>query len=411
MFLRKDADQKVNKSVLPHKPCFHLKIPIVVEPLVELGRKTLLDSKIPYTLPSITEIETAYVTDAARNGWGDRCYEYIARFESAFRKYLNIPHAIATSSCTGSLHMGMAALGICPGDEVILADTNWVATVSPVVHLGATPIFVDILPDSWCLDPDEVLRAITPRTKAIIATHIYGNLADMGALRQIADAHGLFLIEDAAEALGGRIGEAAAGTLSDFGAFSFHGTKTLTTGEGGMFVTHDDALFEKVLTLSNHGRARGQEKQFFPNEVGFKFKMSNIEAALGCGQMDRIDALTARKREILARYQSYAAEHAEIQCNPVQPGTKSGAWMPSFVFDKETGIGRDHLIQAFRSANIDARVFFYPLSATPLFSPRKGNLNAWDIPERAINLPSFHDMTDAHFERILGVVDALLQQT
>jgi len=370
---------------------------------------------IPYTKPSITELEIAYANDAARTGWGAQCYAYIERFEAGFARYLGVKYAIATSSCTGALHLGMAAIGLGPGDEVVLADTNWIATVSPVVHLGAKPVFVDILPDSWCLDPEAVSRAITPRTKAIIATHLYGNMADMEALRALAEAHGLVLIEDAAEALGGRIGSVCAGALGDFGTFSFHGTKTLTTGEGGMFVTNDDALYERVLTLSNHGRARGQIRQFFPDEVGFKFKISNIQAALGCAQLERIDELHARKQEILARYQEYSAAHSEIRCNPVQPGCKSGAWMPNYVFDRKTGIDRTRLIDAFKAADIDARVFFYPLSATPPFAAQQSeaqqrNVNAWDIPERAINLPSFHDMTNSHFDRIFGVIDALLQQ-
>lgn len=259
-------------------------------------------SRIYYTKPSITELEVEYATDAARNGWGDRCYEYIVRFEEVFKKYLGVEYSIATSSCTGALHMGMAALGIGPGDEVILADTNWIATVAPIVHLGAKPVFVDILPDSWCIDPVLAEQAITPRTKAIVATHIYGNLCDMEALLAIEQRHGIPIIEDAAEAIGSVYHGKRAGSMGKFGSFSFHGTKTLTTGEGGMFVTNDPDLYETVLTLSNHGRARGQTKQFWADMVGFKYKMSNIQAAIGCAQMERIEELVSRKREILSYY-------------------------------------------------------------------------------------------------------------
>ena len=213
--------------------------------------------RILYTKPSITALEVEYATDAAANGWGDRCYDYIQRFEEGFKAHLDVRYAIATSSCTGALHIGMAALGIGPGDEVILADTNWIATASPIVQLGATPVFVDILPDTWCLDPAEVSRAITPRTKAIVAVHLYGNLCDMDSLLAIGAKYGIAVIEDAAEALGSVYHGKRAGSMGAFGAFSFHGTKTLTTGEGGLFATNDAALYEKVLTLSNHGRARG----------------------------------------------------------------------------------------------------------------------------------------------------------
>ena len=248
-----------------------------------------MNNRIAYTKPSITELEIRYATDAAANGWGDRCYEYISRFEQSFRDHLGTKHAIATSSCTGALHIGMAALGIGPGDEVILADTNWIATAAPIVHLGATPVFVDILPDSWCIDPAKAESAITPRTKAIIAVHLYGNLCDMESLLDIGRRHNLPIIEDSAEAIGSVYHGRRAGSMGRFGTFSFHGTKTLTTGEGGMFVTSDDDLYETVLTLSNHGRARTQKKQFWPDRVGFKYKMSNVQAAIGCAQVERID--------------------------------------------------------------------------------------------------------------------------
>ena len=158
--------------------------------------------RIYYTKPSITDLEVRYATDAATHGWGPRCYEYIDRMEELFRQHLGVKHAIATSSCTGALHMGMAALGIGPGDEVILADTNWIATAAPIVHLGAKPIFVDILPDSWCIDPALAKAAITPRTKAIVATHLYGNLCEMEELLDLRQRHGIPILEDAAEAVG-----------------------------------------------------------------------------------------------------------------------------------------------------------------------------------------------------------------
>ena len=250
-----------------------------------------MKSRIFYTKPSITELEVRYATDAAANGWGDRCYEYINRFEDLFKQYLNVRYAISTSSCTGALHMGMAALDIGPGDEVIMADTNWIASVSPVVHLGATPIFVDILADSWCLDPECVEQAITSATKAIVVVHMYGNLWDTDGILAIGEKYGIPVIEDAAEGIGSKYRGKRAGSMGKFGAFSFHGTKTLTTGEGGMFVTNDKDLFERVLTLSNHGRASGQKRQFWPDVIGFKYKMSNIQAAIGCAQIERIDDL------------------------------------------------------------------------------------------------------------------------
>lgn len=364
--------------------------------------------RIAYTRPSITEREVAYATDAARHGWGERCYEYIDRFEARFREHLGVKHAIATSSCTGALHMGFAALGIGPGDEVILADTNWIASVAPVVHLGATPVFVDILADSWCLDPARVEAAITPRTRAILAVHLYGNLCDLDALVAIGARHGVPVIEDAAEAIGSVWHGRRAGSLGRFGSFSFHGTKTLTTGEGGMFVSDDDTLAERVLTLANHGRARGQTKQFWPEVVGYKYKLSNLQAAVGCAQLERIDELVARKRAILARYRELLAGSRGVALNPEPPGTVNGAWMPTAVFAAETGVTRERLQSAYAAEGIDARVFFHPLSSLPPFGAGPGRPRAADIAARAINLPSFHDMTDDEQRRVADVIRGLL---
>lgn len=364
--------------------------------------------RIAYTKPSITELEVAYATDAARNGWGERCYDYIHRFEAQFREHIGVSHAIATSSCTGALHLGLAGLGIGPGDEVILADTNWIASAAPIVHLGATPVLVDIRPDSWCLDPQRVEAVITPRTKAILAVHLYGNLCEMQALLDIGERHGVAVIEDAAEAIGSVYRGRRAGSLGRFGAFSFHGTKTLTTGEGGMFVTDDPALYETVLTLSNHGRARGQTKQFWPDVVGFKYKMSNVQAAIGCGQMERIDSLVERKRAILRRYREMLARFPPVAMNPEPDGTVNGAWMPTAVFAPETGVTRERLQAAFAAESIDARVFFHPLSTLPMFQGRETGAHASDIAGRAINLPSFHDITDDEQRRVVDVIAGLL---
>jgi perosamine synthetase len=370
-----------------------------------------MSSRIHYTKPSITDLEIRYATDAAANGWGDKCYEYINRFEELFKNHLGVKYAIATSSCTGALHMGMAALGIGFDDEVIMADTNWIATASPVVHLGAKPIFVDILKDSWCLDPECVEKAITPRTKAIVAVHLYGNLCDMDRLLAIGEKYGLPIIEDSAEAIGSVYHGKRAGSMGKFGAFSFHGTKTLTTGEGGMFVTNDPELNEKVLTLSNHGRSKTQTKQFWPDQVGFKYKMSNIQAALGCGQMERIDALVARKREILKAYKQAFESIPEIQMNPEPPFTVNGAWMPTIVFDASMNITREQLQDAFTQKNIDARVFFWPLSSLSLFCGRVDNTNSYDIPTRAINLPSYHSITKEEIARTVITAKDIYQKS
>jgi perosamine synthetase len=361
-------------------------------------------TRIQYSKPSITDLEISYAIDAATNGWGERCYDYINRFEEIFGQYIGVKYAIATSSCTGALHMGLASLGVGHGDQVILADTNWIASAAPITYLGATPIFVDIKPDTWCIDPKKVVEAITKKTKAIIAVHLYGNLCDMDELLAIGKQYGIPVIEDAAEAIGSTYHGKYAGTIGKFGVFSFHGTKTLTTGEGGMLVTNDLNLYETVLTLSNHGRTRGQTRQFWPEMVGFKYKMANIQAAIGCAQVERVDELVARKRKIFQSYYERLASLHGVSMNPQPIGTQNGFWMPTLVFAHETGITRDILKEAFVAENIDARVFFWPLSSLPPFKPNQKNLVAYEIPERAINLPSYFDMTEFEIERVAKVV-------
>ena len=363
--------------------------------------------RIHYTKPSITEKEVEYATDAARDGWGERCYDYITRFEEAFRQHLGVEYAIATSSCTGALHMGLAALGIGPGDEVILADTNWIASAAPITYLGAQPVFVDILPDTWCLDPAHVEAAITPATRAIIAVHLYGNLCEMDELMAIGNKHGIPVIEDAAEAIGSVYHGKRAGSTGKFGTFSFHGTKTVTTGEGGMFVTDDAELYERVLTLSNHGRARGQTKQFWPDMVGFKYKMSNIQAAIGCAQMERIDDIIATKRQIFSHYRNRLSD-LPVTLNPEKNNTVNGYWMPNIVVNPEVQFERETLLKVFKAENVDGRVFFWPLSSLPMFTPCPNNRVSHEIYPRACNLPSYHDLTEPDIERVCDVLKSVI---
>jgi perosamine synthetase len=365
-------------------------------------------SRIHYTKPSITSLEIEYASDAATNGWGERCYEYIARFEDSFKKHLGVKHAIATSSCTGATHIALAALGIGAGDEVILGDTNWVASAAPIAYLNAVPVLVDVLPDTWCLDPAKVEAAITPKTKAIVAVHLYGNLCDMDALLVIGNRHGIPVIEDAAEAIGSEWHGKRAGSMGLFGTFSFHGTKTVTTGEGGMFVTHDDKLYEKVLTLSNHGRARGQSKQFWPDVLGFKYKMSNLQAAVGCAQVERIDELIAGKRRVFAYYAQHLGD-LPLYMNPEPDGTRNGFWMPTIVANEKVPFDRGALLEAFKTDNIDARVFFWPLSSLPMFEPKPANSVSYGLCARALNLPTYHDMQDRDMDRVIRHVRAAFE--
>jgi perosamine synthetase len=369
-----------------------------------------MSKRIPYTRPSITELEIDFVNDAATNGWGASCYDYIVKFEENFASYIGCKHAVATSSCTGAITLGLAALGIGPDDEVILADTNWIATVAPVVHLGATPIFVDVLEETWCLDPMLVRQSITSKTKAIIVTHLYGNLANLTELIQIGQDFNIPIIEDAAEAIGSRFGGQLAGSFGRFGVFSFHGTKTLSTGEGGMLITNDSSLYEDVLTLNNHGRSRVQSRQFWPDKLGYKFKMSNIQAALGCAQLKRVEVLVSRKQEILRNYRELLSNFSTVRMNFEGENHSIGAWMPTVVFEEKLAIDISLLLANFERENIDGRVFFPPLSSLPMFKDKTENVISYGLPNRAINLPSFHDMTFENQQEITDIISNVVNE-
>lgn len=362
-------------------------------------------NRIYYTKPSITQKEIDYANDAVTNGWGDKCYEYIIKFEDMFKKHLGVKYAIATSSCTGALHMGLAAIDIGPGDEVILADINWIASAAPITYLGAKPVLVDVDKDSWCINYKKVEEAITPKTKAIIAVHIYGNLCEMPELLKIGEKYNIPIIEDAAEAIGSVCKGGKAGSIGKFGVFSFHGTKTITTGEGGMFVTNDEDLYEKVLTLSNHGRSKTQTKQFWPNMVGFKYKMSNVQAAIGCAQLERIEELITKKRQIFRWYES-KLKGLPVKLNPEPENCQNGYWMPTIVVDEDVSFDREVLLKAFKENNIDGRVFFWPLSMVREndFIRRTPNSIAYSLYKRAINLPSYNDIKEEEIDRVVTCI-------
>lgn len=371
-------------------------------------------SQIYYSKPSITKKEIDYVTDAATNGWGAKCYEYINKFENMFKEYLNVKYAIATSSCTGALHMGLSALGIGQGDEVIAPDITWVASIAPITYLGATPVLVDVNELDWCIDTKKVEEAITEKTKAIIAVHVYGNLCNMDELIKISKKYNIPIVEDSAEALGSIYKGKKAGSIGKFSTFSFHGTKTLTTGEGGMFATNDEDLYNKVLTLSNHGRDKNQKKQFWFDVIGFKYKMSNIQAAIGCAQMERIDELINRKTEIFNIYKE-KLKGFPLKLNYTPDNCKNSYWMTTAVFDNNINFNRDKLLEEFKNNNIDGRVFFWPLSLifkdsvdAKKMIVKKYTSVSYSIYNRAINLPCYHDISESDIDRVVSCIKNVL---
>jgi perosamine synthetase len=348
---------------------------------------------ILYSKPSIGPLEKEFVYDAIENGWGTHCYDYIFKFQDSFKNYLNVKYAIATSSCTGALHIALKSIGVKAGNEIIVPDATWIASVAPVTYLGATPVFVDVLETTWCIDPQKIEAAITTKTKAIIAVHLYGSLCEMDEIMAIARKHNLYVIEDSAEAIGSEYKGKKAGSIGDFGVFSFHGTKTITTGEGGMLVTNNDHLYEQASILHDHGRDPKIKKMFWAEQVGFKYKMSNLQAALGYAQMQRVEDLVERKISLFRMYEESLSGINGIRMNFSDTWVKNAYWMPTIILGEELDVDRDELISYLNEHGIGARPFFYPVSGFPEFTPVESNLVSRRLSARGINLPSNFEMT------------------
>tara|TARA_B100000959_G_scaffold158213_1_gene165864 strand:- start:447 stop:1580 length:1134 start_codon:yes stop_codon:yes gene_type:complete len=369
---------------------------------------------IPIAGPSISQQEIDYATDAAAHGWYERSGEYPRRFEEAFAKYLGVNHAVSLPSCTSGLHLALVALDIGPGDEVIVPDLTWIASAAPISYLGATPVFADVNEHTWCLCPESVKACLTDRTKAILPVDLYGGMPDYDDLRAIADKHGLKIIEDAAEAIGSEFHSRKAGALGDVAAFSFHGSKTFTTGEGGMLVTNDNAVYARVMQLRDHGREPG-DVQFRNTEVAFKYKMPPVVAAIGLAQVERAEELVARKREVFEWYREALANLPGLTLNHEPANTINTYWMVTAVLDPMLEWPKEKLMLALDKEGIDSRPMFHPLSSLPAYdgqvealSAQKRNEVSYRLSPWGINLPSAMNLEREHVQRVVDTIRGLL---
>lgn len=371
--------------------------------------------RLPVAGPSITAVEHAAVADAVQHAWYARAGSYVQRFERAFAALHGVHHAIALPSCTSAIHLACAAWGLGSGDEVLVPELTWIASAAPAVQLGAEVGFVDVDPRTWCLDVDALARRIGPRTRVVVAVDLYGNLPDYARLRQLCRERNVHLLEDAAEAIGTTCGAQRAGTFGDVGVFSFHGSKTLTTGEGGMLLTNDDALAARVRVLQDHGRTPG-DRSFACDEVAFKYKMTDLQAALGLAQLGRLDELVGTKRALFAGYRRLLADVPGLAWNDPGPGVDACPWMTTIVLHDRPASERTRLQAALAAAGIDSRPFFPPLGSTPAFAGRPGsrratgsNPNAAHVGPRGLNLPSALSLSPQDLERVAAVVRATLR--
>lgn len=356
--------------------------------------------RIPVYQPWLCGNEERYVLECLRSNWISSKGHYIAAFEERFASFVGIRHAISVCNGTVALHVALAALGIGPGDEVIVPTLTYIAPVNAIVYCGATPVFVDSDPQTWQLDPNHVYRRITPRTKAILAVHLYGHPADMGALTRLAHEHGLFLIEDCAEAFGAYYGRQHVGTFGDIATFSFYGNKTITTGEGGMVVTNDDMLAERVRRLKGQGLAPYRE--YWHDIVGYNYRMTNIAAAIGLAQLENAALFLERKRTIAERYHALLAG-TSLTVHREAPNVRHAYWMISVL--APTASDRDRIRTTLAQHGIETRPTFYPVHTMPMYAQRyERHCIAESIGLRGINLPSYPALSSDQIEEICDVL-------
>ena len=370
--------------------------------------------RIPISGPWITRKEIDYVTDAVANAWYANANIYNERFEKAFAEYLGVKFAISLPSCTSAIHLSLLSFGVGHGDEVIVPDLTWIATSAPISYVGATPVFADVDEKTWCLSAESFEQLIIPKTKAVIPVELYGNMPDMDSICEVAQRHGIAVVEDAAEAIGSEYKGRKAGSFGDTGVFSFHGSKTLTTGEGGMLVTNREDVYRRCLFLRDHGRSPG-DKMFWNTEVAYKYKMTSMQAALGLAQLERIDELVERKRRIFNWYRSELGDIQGITLNYEARNTKNTYWMVTTVFDEKFGFKKEELMALMLEKGIDCRPFFYPLSSIPAYQDleqakqaQKRNKIAYEISPYGINLPCGMKMTEEKVGYVCEVLKSIL---
>ncbi|QWE02843.1 DegT/DnrJ/EryC1/StrS aminotransferase family protein [Polynucleobacter sp. JS-JIR-II-b4] len=344
---------------------------------------------IPVYKPSLFGNERKYVLDCLDSTWISSKGEYLRKFEDKFSEKINVNYATTTSNGTVALHLALLSLGIGEGDEVIVPTLTYIASVNAITYTGAKPIFVDSLSATWQMDPADVERKITNKTKAIMAVHLYGHPCEMDAIMRIANKHGLLVIEDAAEAFGSRYKNIPVGGIGHIATFSFFGNKTITTGEGGMVVTNDKTLIDRAIHFKGQGLAA--HRQYWHDVIGYNYRMTNICAAIGLAQIEQADIFIKRKREIAARY-IQGLKDLPIKVHEESPDVFHSYWMFSILVDPTK---RDGLREFLLENGIETRPLFYPVHTMPMYSNSfQSHRVAEDLGWRGLNLPSYPSLED-----------------
>jgi perosamine synthetase len=352
--------------------------------------------ELPVAAPALVGRELEYVTDCLESTWISSSGSYIKRFERAFAEFCGVSHAVSCCNGTVALHLALLGLGVGPGDEVIVPTLTYVASANAVRYCGAEPVFVDSEDETWNLDPERLAELITPRTKAILPVHLYGHPVDLDPVLELAELHGLFVLEDAAEAHGARYKGGLVGSFGDCAMFSFYGNKIITTGEGGMVVTDDAELATRLRQL--RGQGQDPERRYWFPIVGFNYRMTNVAAAIGLGQVERIDWHLERRREV-ARWYRELLDDTGVTFSPEAEWAQSSYWMSSVLVP--AGVDRDRVAASLAADGVDTRPFFYPVHTLPPYADTSGARSfpvAEGLAARGLNLPSSALLTRADVE-------------
>jgi perosamine synthetase len=366
--------------------------------------------RLPVAMPDLGGNEEAYVVDAIRSSWISATGPYVDRFEREFADLTRSQASIAVANGTVALHLAMLALEIGPGDEVIVPSLTYIATANAVRYVGAEPVFVDVDPRTWCVDPAAVEAAVTQQTKAIIAVHLYGHPADMDALNAIAQRHGLAVIEDAAEAHGARYKGRPAGSLGTIATFSFYGNKIITSGEGGAVTVSDPELERRIRLF--RGQGVDPERRYFFPVIGYNYRLTNLACALLCAQLERWDELGKARAEVFAAYQEGLEDIEGIGLQPIASWAHPARWLFSITVDAQSfGMSRDDLAISLDQEGIETRPFFYPLHRLPPYEGRPGATSPLPTTDAlamsGMNLPTSSRMGRRDVERVVASIRAI----
>jgi perosamine synthetase len=362
--------------------------------------------RIPVSQPDLSGNEERYVVEAVRSSWISSTGKFVDQFETQFAQFAATKYALTVSNGTVALHLALLGLDLRPGDEVLVPSFTYVATANAVRYVGAEPVFVDVDPNTWCIDPKQIEDKITRRTKAIIAVHLYGHPADMDTINEIAAVHGLWVIEDAAEAHGATYKGRPVGGLAHVGTFSFYGNKIISSGEGGAVTLNDPHLYLRLKTLRGQGMDPNR-RYFFP-VVGYNFRLTNVACALLCAQLERIEAILARRREIYGLYRSHLKGIPGLGLQPFCDVVEHAPWLFCITIDETSyGRSRDQVIRDLAEQGVETRPFFVPLHRLPPYR-EEAKKRATSLPHTdrlaasGLNLPTFPNMSEQDIIKVCG---------